>query len=131
MGLARYDVSGELDPAFGSQGTGMIDYVAPTQWWTWATAVVIRSQGDILVGGASIDRDDAGNLGDSLVGLWRFTADGILDETFRDRGWVSESFTSDTRTQCNGLVLADEKIVLAGPVSTGGVAYVGLMRFWQ
>ena len=119
--LARYDLNGQIDLTFGTGGQVITNrgfrnrsVIGGGKDGTFdsAKAVTIQSDNKIVVAGYSYD-------GDSNLVLARYLADGALDPTFGDSGWVtipSASFFSnepacDVATQMVGGV---EKIVAVG-----------------
>ena len=136
MALARYDVSGDLDPGFGIDGNGKV-LESSGQAHVSGSAIAIQPDGRIVVGGESYNYDETGeNPIDRLAGVWRFTADGLADPTFGDAGWASDLIISGgSVSRCYGLALqADGRIVWGGRVWKHGdipIFYAGLARFWQ
>jgi uncharacterized delta-60 repeat protein len=95
LALARYDVDGTLDPAFGVAGKVTTDITAP------GFAVAIQSDGKIVVAGGV---------------LLRYNTNGTPDATFGGDG-VVEAALHDLALQ------ADDKIVVAGTIDgTSGLA---------
>ncbi len=95
----------------------------------------MTADGNIWVAGEADDRTDPGN--DPAV-LWRFTPQGLVDQTFGDNGWVPDPIMNTTASSAYwmGLVLqADGKVVCAGYARMAdgvpAINYAVLARFWQ
>ena len=134
LALARYDISGALDPSFGLAGRIV---TSSGQEYGIGRALAIQSDGRILVAGYSHNNSaDESFPPDPLTGVWRFSADGAIDATFGDGGVVPDPLTSGTRAvYWNGMaVQADGRIVCGGYVIIEGTTpiwYAALARFWQ
>jgi len=110
--VARLNVDGSLDTAFAG-GTGVIKQPVGESD-DYATSIEVQEDGAILVAGFHIDEESAN------IAVARFTADGILDESFgtaddgTGNGIVSISL-GDGDDIANSMVLQpDGKIVLGG-----------------
>ena len=108
--LARYTMTGALDPTFGTTGTGTIAGLLGTSIGA-ARAVQVAADGKILVAGH--DNHD--------FALVRLDAAGIPDVTF---GTGGRSITAVSATNWDEVqamaIAADGKIVLAGWAYEGG-----------
>lgn len=104
--IARYTASGNLDPTFNT--TGIV--TTQVQYNDIAYAVVLQSNGSILVGGSSV-----GNNAQQFA-LARYTTSGTLDTTFGTNGIVTTTIEGrGSESQINTLVLqSNEKIVATG-----------------
>jgi uncharacterized delta-60 repeat protein len=119
--LARYNVDGTLDPAFGSKGEVTTDIPAgPTSSNDYARAMSIQSDGKIVVAGTTVP-----STGTAVnVGLVRYNSNGTLDTTFGTGGTVLTSHAAIPgslvdptfgRTWVgNAVVQPDGKILVAG-----------------
>jgi uncharacterized delta-60 repeat protein len=127
LALARYDTSGNLDSSFGIAGR----VLAPSgQAHGVGNATAIQPDGRILVAGYSYD------YGAITVGVWRFNADGTVDATFGNVGWIPDSVVDGKRVgYWMGMALQpDGRIVCGGYVlmeSDPAIYYAVLARFWQ
>jgi uncharacterized delta-60 repeat protein len=124
IALARFDVGGALDASFGVGGRVL----------AWAGqhavgyALVIQSDGRIVVGGRSHNDDGTGDL----AGLWRFSDGGAPDTVFGNNGWVAEP----TGYKWSGIALQGGDTIVCGGYgyfSQGDrvFPYAVLARFWQ
>lgn len=119
--MARYDVSGSLDPTFGSGGM----VIAPTG----GAAVAIQPDGYILAAG----NDGIDGQPISWMVISRFTPEGALDPTFGNNGSIQERFTDAQFAQAYAMAQqADGKVVVAG-LADGPTqyTYAALARFWK
>jgi uncharacterized delta-60 repeat protein len=108
--LARYNVDGSLDAAFGSGGKVVTDFgtpAAPTV--DRIAAMAVAADGKIVVAGSTrpAARQDAADFA-----LARYNADGSLDTSFGVGGRVVTDFGSDD--VANDVALAGDGIVAAG-----------------
>ncbi len=101
---------GSMDATFGSDG---VVTLAPPFGFSLATAVVVQSDGKVVVVGSS---DSAGHGADFL--LARYTTSGALDPSFGQGGLVTTDFAGqDDRGQAVALQ-EDGKLVVAGRTVT-------------
>ena len=99
--LARYNVDGALDPAFGNQGTVITDLGSDDI----GNAIAIQADGKIVLAGTSANDFAAA----------RYGSDGAPDPTFGVGGIV----TTDFGTGAAGIAIQpDGKIVMAGTAYT-------------
>ena len=98
--IRRYNPDGSVDPQF-NKGIMVVTDVAPGKY-NIATAIALQPDGKILVAGS--------NSGGSL--MVRYTAEGLIDETFGDAGIQTYAFSA--RNVSNILVQPDGKILVAG-----------------
>ncbi len=85
--LARYNTDGSLDTTFGSGGKVTTDFRSEDDF---ANAVVLQSDGKIMVGG------DATVNGVFNLGLARYNTDGSLDTNFGSAGKIIQPFGADS-----------------------------------
>ncbi|MEO8286117.1 MAG: delta-60 repeat domain-containing protein [Chloroflexota bacterium] len=116
--MLRYLPDGSLDEAFGNEGKVSADFGGGEDW---ATAVAVRRDGRIVVGGVNyvgvvICRDENGltrgcdKFGFAVV---QYNADGVVDESFGEGGEGLYEF--EATSGASALVLQpDGKVVLAG-----------------
>ena len=103
--VARFTVTGQLDPSFGDRG---LSTLSPT-YTVAATAVTVLSNGDILVAGASLPATAL----DSGPSLLAFRTDGSLDAAFGQGGQVNPEQGFYGRYSAIGLQ-GDGKVVVVG-----------------
>lgn len=103
--LARYDANGALDPTFSGDGYVTSSFGAPFD----AGGLALAPDGRIVVAGhAGYDE------GGSLV-VARYTANGALDASFSEDGWLKTVLGSTRSAYGNDIaVQTDGKIVVAG-----------------
>ncbi len=104
---------GILDPAFGTGGKivlnlgGTVDLIG---------AGVLQPDGKIIIAGSTYPSGSSVSLADFLVA--RLNADGSLDSTFGNGGFVKTDFTGGQDGATNVAVLPDGKIIAAGFAQT-------------
>jgi uncharacterized delta-60 repeat protein len=108
LAVARYDISGNLDPGFGTDGITLLD----TGIVEVALAVGLQSDGKIVVAGQARSGLSS-NDGDYL--LARFDTDGVLDPTFGSGGTVVSDFGTPSFAQ-EMVVQPDDSLIVAGTV---------------
>jgi uncharacterized delta-60 repeat protein len=117
--LLRYNADGSLDSTFGGRDNIIKDFLGGG---SWAGAVVIQSDGKIVIAGVlyGADWDFA---------LARYDSEGRLDTTFGINGMVRTDF-SGPRDYATGLaILADGKIIAAGVAGSTGKKDFALARY--
>ena len=118
IALARYNVDGSLDLTFGSAGRVVTDLGGDDTGF----AVVVQSDGRIVVGGASA------SAGDMDVALVRYGSNGALDPSFGSGGRVLTDLGG--YDQAFALVAQpDGKLVAAGVSTAGGSVDFALVRY--
>lgn len=106
LALARYNRDGSLDESFGEGGTVLTTFEPSNV--AGASAVVIQSDGKIIVGGHT------GTGTDADFALARYLPDGELDESFGDGGQVTTPISAVTDWLLALAVQPDGKLVAAG-----------------
>ncbi|MGA8277799.1 MAG: hypothetical protein WB784_06355 [Rhodanobacteraceae bacterium] len=102
--IPAFAVDGDLDPGFGNAGLALVGIADGI-----AGGIGVQSNGRVLICGTRSTGGPSGR--DFLVA--RFTADGLLDDSFNFNGRVGIDFGGDD--DCNGIaVQADGRIVVAG-----------------
>lgn len=96
--VRRYNIDGSIDRQFGEFGSGMAKIKT---WYAEATSIALQPDGKIIVGG---------NAGGMYV--VRYNSNGLLDETFGDRGIKTNIASTSGLNQL--LLQSDGKIVLLG-----------------
>ena len=130
LALARYDMSGNLDPSFGIWGR----VKAPSgQDYGIGRVLAIQGDGKILVAGNSESKTDTT---DRRTGRGESAESGELDVMFGSSGWVWDTVTTAAGAKSwRGIALqADGRIVCGGYVITQGsvaITYPILGRYWQ
>jgi uncharacterized delta-60 repeat protein len=115
--LARYDLNGALDAAFGSGG------IVTTDVGGWAFAVLQQSDGKLVAVGYA-------GAGASDFAVARYHPNGTLDTTFNGTGIVTTTFGAGSGDVATGVVQqADGRLVVAGYTITGGVRQIALARY--
>jgi uncharacterized delta-60 repeat protein len=111
--LARYTVSGALDPTFDSDGKVTTDFGGRSDG---ADDVALQSDGKIVVVGSGF----AAPVRPVDFALARYNPDGSLDATFGEGGKVLTTFAQNSIDGANAVVLQpDGKIVAAGRTRSG------------
>jgi len=101
FGIARYNTDGSLDNTFDGDGFLTTAFVAVNT----ANAMVLQSDGKIIVGGSS--------------GMARYNTDGSLDVSFNGNGKLTAPFKDSYPFSCNAIALqTDGKIVITGNSNT-------------
>ena len=113
--LARYNVDGSLDSAFGLGGKVVTDFFITSDI---ASSLVLQSDGKIIVAGL------VNNFG---FGLARYNVDGSLDPTFGNGGKVTSGFPLGGALAV--ALQSDGKIVAAGIGFGGSDSDFALARF--
>lgn len=114
--LARYHESGSLDTSFGVGGIVITD-VSGVFVESFATAVLIRPDDRIVVGGVASDGSDRN------FALARYLPSGVLDRFFGTSGLVRTDFSG--QHELSGIALqSDLKIVAAGSTMGAGGEFV-------
>jgi uncharacterized delta-60 repeat protein len=113
FGVMRFLTNGTADNSFGTRGGVMTTFPeAPT---TAANAVVIQTNGDLVVGG---EAGTSGVFGSDLTesfALARYLSTGALDTTFGTNGLVTTSLGSPDQAAIFALALqSDGKILAVG-----------------
>ena len=104
--LAAFNADGSPDMGFGNEGSQTVDF---DNGEDEAFAVALLADGRFLVGGAV--RPDGGTKD---FGVARFLADGSLDTSFGNSGWVVMDLDGDNDAVRDLIVQPDGKIVVAG-----------------
>ncbi len=110
VAMARYQVDGDLDPAFGTAGKVTTDLDGSDE----GVGIVIRPDGAIVL---------VTGTGDDVL-LARFTSSGVSDGTFGTGGRVITDFGGYDFAS-SAVVLADGRIIVAG----GGRGDLVLARY--
>ena len=131
--LACYDESGNPVPTFGNGG---IVWPAPRVAQEMANGIVVQPGDGIVVGGTS--NEATSGTGVNYASVWRFTKDGVLDQTFGSNGWVSDPIAGGSRYLSTGgrvALLPDGRVVWGSSLnpltgSSGAPNYAVLAQFW-
>src|ERR1043166_931484 len=114
VALARYSADGVLDTTFGSGGIIVNDFGQGLE--SYAVALMIQTDGRIVIGGASSYEFLAA----------RYSSDGQLDTTFGGTGYRLANFSSNWDAAEDALLQPDGKIVLVGWATTNSPNYYSL-----
>lgn len=110
--VARYTRHGELDTCFGNGGKVTTDIFSGTET---AHAVSVLEDGSIVLAGASFHPDTLYDMA-----AVRYTPEGALDPSFADGGRFVLDFFGES-DGASGMVVLDDRIVLAGQSFRGGL----------
>ena len=111
FGLYRFNNNGTLDKSFGQNGEINTAIIGGDSTWDKGYAVVMQSDGKIVVAGSSNDSSK------TAFALARFNSDGTVDKTFGTNGTVrnyiagADSFDDEAHSVA---IQSDGKIVAAG-----------------
>ncbi len=121
--VARFNPNGTPDTRLN--GTGIV--TTDLKYNDWASAVVIQSDGRIVVGGSSYSQSGD----DPAFVLVRYRANGSLDTTFAGTGQVNTPISVGWPFGTHLALQSDGKIVLAGSVepSGGGRTEIAVLRY--
>jgi uncharacterized delta-60 repeat protein len=81
--VGHFGADGELDTDFGTDGWFVTDLTEGTS--ELARGIALQSDGKIVIG-ATVDDEDATDLRDKDIAVFRLNTDGTLDSTFGDAG---------------------------------------------
>lgn len=123
FGLARYDGSGNPDPAFGTGGKVTTDF-SGSNGQAGARALALQPDGKIVVAGFVVQ--DIGGLNFALA---RYDSNGSLDSTFGIGGKVTTDLFGSTDQAFAMALQPDGKIVVAGSTMMGSLADFALVRY--
>ncbi len=107
MGVARFSADGVLDTTFGTGGKAQVRQDLGSA----AQAIALRSDGKIYLGGFST-RGVAGDPNAIDFGLARFSADGVVDPTFRGMNGVKGDFGKNEDVR--GIAFDGNKVLVGG-----------------
>jgi uncharacterized delta-60 repeat protein len=108
LALVRFNSNGSLDNSFGTSGIIVTDLGAAVEG---ANAIVLQSDGKIIIGGTS-----TGNNSD--FALVRYNSNGTLDSTF-GYGGVVKTDINNSSDHINALVIDPDGKIIACGTSTG------------
>jgi uncharacterized delta-60 repeat protein len=123
MSAARLNDDGSLDPSFDGDGKLIVNLDGDRA----ASAVALQANGKILIAGRKFINysNEGGDF--SMV---RVNADGALDATFGDGGFVNTDFYYSNEEGSRAIAIQnDGKIVLAGSAGKGGTLELALARY--
>ncbi len=108
--VARYTENGNLDSSFGTNGRTITDLGHDDQ----SGCIALQPDGKIIIGG---DQNPLGGGFNTVFAMARYTTNGVLDESFGNKGIVLQDFT-DYGDIINALAIqADGKIIACGQVN--------------
>jgi uncharacterized delta-60 repeat protein len=121
--VMKFDQNGMPVTTFGNNGKviwGTADY-------TFGDALQIQSDGKIVIAGCTGGLPPANND----WALWRFNADGSLDNTFGTAGLTTTEFSGGA-DEALGVALWQDKIIVAGKArNASNYLDFALARFWN
>ena len=127
--INRYNADGTMDSTFNGNGVVSTTINTPTSGVAandYANAVVVQSDGKILVAGsAGLNNTSTAPRDFAIV---RYNSDGSLDTSFDFDGIATTTF-SDTSEIRSIKLLADGKILAAGFVNSVGSSDFALVRY--
>ncbi|PYL77205.1 MAG: hypothetical protein DMF26_04740, partial [Verrucomicrobia bacterium] len=115
--LVRYSSDGTVDNSFGSRGGVATPF--PGNIFSQAFSVALQTNGQIVVAGQTALTDVSAVPGPSDFGLARYNANGRIDPTFGNGGFVSTPFGSSEAFANTVLIQTDGKIVAVGNSNNG------------
>jgi uncharacterized delta-60 repeat protein len=121
--LARYTVSGGLDPMFDGDGKVTTDFGGRSDG---ADDVAIQADGKIVAAGSGFNAE----VRPVDFALARYNRDGTLDTTFGAGGRVLTTFAQNSLDRANAVVIqSDGKIVAAGSTRSGPTSEFAVARY--
>jgi uncharacterized delta-60 repeat protein len=121
--LARYTVSGTLDPTFDGDGKVTTDFGGRSDG---GDDVAIQADGKIVAAGSGFPPE----VRPVDFALARYNRDGSLDRTFGDGGRVLTTFAPNSLDSANAVVIqSDGKIVAAGTSRSGPTSEFAVARY--
>jgi uncharacterized delta-60 repeat protein len=111
--LVRYMSDGVIDSSFGRNGIAVTPF--PGNMISSALSVAIQANGDIVAAGETATTAS----GPSDFALARYTANGTLDTTFGNGGFVSTPFGNSIASVNTVLIQTDGKILALGNSDNG------------
>jgi len=111
--LVRYMSDGVIDSSFGRNGIAVTPF--PGNMISSALSVAIQANGDIVAAGETATTAS----GPSDFALARYTANGTLDTTFGNGGFVSTPFGNSIASVNTVLIQTDGKILAVGNSDNG------------
>ena len=118
--VARYKPSGRLDRSFSGDGKRIESFGEALEF---AYAVVIQTDGKIVVGGSS------GSGADEVFALARYRTNGTLDPTFGSGGKVTTPVGPNAASVSALALQADGKLIAAGLSSDGSKYRFAVVRY--
>ena len=119
LGLTRHTPSGALDPTFGSGGKVSVAVGSSTDY---VGAVALQADGKIVVAGGSYNGTNYD------IAVARFTAAGVLDNTFGTGGKVISAISGANEGAYGVVIQPDGRIVIAGFSNSGNDRFA-LVRY--
>jgi len=120
--LMKFDQNGTLVPAFGNNGMVVLGETSMNVGY----AMDILPDDKIVVAGSLGEKAPM----DSDWGIWKFNADGSLDDTFGDGGIVTTEVTTEEFDEALGIaVQEDGNLVVAGKFRMDNNINFGVVRY--
>jgi len=121
--LMKIDQNGQPVSSFGNGGKVIWGNVA----YTFGDELEIQSDGKIVVAGCTGEMQPA----DNDWALWRFNADGSLDNAFGTNGITLTEFFNGAE-EALGVALHDNKIIVAGKTrNASDLLDFGVAKYWN
>jgi uncharacterized delta-60 repeat protein len=121
--LARYTVSGALDPTFDGDGKVTTDFGGRSDG---ADDLALQADGKIVAAGSGFSAE----VRPVDFALAKYNRDGTLDTTFGAGGRVLTTFAQNSIDRANAVVIqADGKIVAAGSTRSGPTSEFAVARY--
>jgi uncharacterized delta-60 repeat protein len=119
LALVRYNTDGALDNGFGTDGMVIKPGVGAKNNEA-LDMIAYQGDGKFLVGGKSQHEHTGWDFA-----ITRHNADGSLDTTFGERGWVTTDFSFEHEQPCDRLSASDDKIEAIAVQPDGKIIAVG------
>lgn len=113
FGIAKYNLNGSLDTAFGSAGLVIVNVGATSSWSDTPNSVKLQSDGKIIIAGNTSGFNDANSVSLHDLAIIRLNNDGTLDTTFGTNGKAVHDF-GENEKDFSMILTTDDKIILAG-----------------
>jgi uncharacterized delta-60 repeat protein len=120
--VARFNADGSSDNSFGTGGKTVTSL---TVAYARGVAVVLESDGKILVGGNA----STGSVQDEDFAVARYNSDGSLDSSFGTDGKTFTQVGSGLSGIVDLAIQLDGKVVAVGYASEGGNSAFGIARY--
>lgn len=116
---------GTLDETFGINGEVITDFSSGGEG---ANAMVLQSDGKIIVAGSSYAAGGLDGTGDDVV-MVRYNTDGSLDNTFDSDGRVQTNLGSENEDFRSLAIQGDGKIIAVGFSQGPSYSYFAIVRY--
>ena len=110
--LARYNLDGSLDTAFGGGGKVTTDFLGE---WDDIFSILIQPDGEIVAAGRAYDQQQYWH-----TAVARYNSDGNLDANFASGGKTTIDFSGSNSYATSLLLQPDGRLVIIGGTFNGG-----------